>query len=377
MIHHIIITVIAVILCLVPVNVNRRTKYMMPLAFIIVTFFFAIRYNYGLDYVPYLDAFYNGDNATSWRNNQERLFYMVMNFFSQYYKFVIFYTVLIMAGLYFWVRRYCNEKYYALFFLMFMFMQSMSYNMMSSMRSTMAAFILWVALYFFYIRKKNWILYVVMLFVASGFHLSVLSFLALPLVDFVVPKVKGTHIFCFFIGCFLLSSFGNEKLFSFIVSSNSLLETYSTYYDRVENNNISIFGTMNNALFLIPAFYICRAKGPLLKYYHEIFVLSVLYLTIYSLNFDIQNRFSSYIGIFFIVIISIIAGGFKIKNKHDSEQEFVLISSTERWTMLAIIIFKVGFDYYKFFLLMSSPYYLLIDGNPLLYQTIFDAPKLP
>lgn len=377
MIQHIIVGIIAIFLCLISDKNNRRTRFMLPFSFAIVTLFFAIRYNYGLDYVSYHNMFEMGDTSTSWRDNQESTFYIVLNSFSHFYKFVIFYTVLIMAGLFLWVRKYCNVKYYALFFVMFMFMQSMSYNMMSAMRSTMAAFILWVALYFFYIKRKNWVLYVLFLVLASGFHLSVLSFLVLPVVDLIVPKLKGSYLFYFFFSCFVLSMFGNEKLFSLIVSSNSLLDIYGSYYDHVEDNNISIVGTFNNALFLLPTFFICRSKHILIKNYKELFVLYVLYFTIYSLNLDIQNRFTSYIGIFFIIMISIVAGGQKLIDKCGIEHEITFISTKEKWLMLVSLLFKVFFDYYKFYLLMSSPKYLFLDGNPLLYQTIFDIPQLP
>ena len=378
MLQHIIVSFLAILLCLIKDINNRRKRFFMPLAFILVTFFFAIRYNYGLDYVAYQTMFEAGDTSTSWRDGQERLFYIIMNKFNHFYEFVIFFTILIMACLYLWIKKYCNEKYYSLFFLMFMLMEAMSYNMMSAMRSSMATCILWASLYFFYIRKKQWIPYLLLLFIGSGFHLSILSFCILPIVDMIIPKVKGNYLFCFFIMCFIISFLlGNERLFSFIVSSNSTLDTYSTYYEHMEENNISIFGTINNALFLFPAFYICRAKKRLIRSHKELFVLCTLFLTIYSLNLDVQNRFTSYIGIFFIIIISIVAGGYKFKDQSGMMREITFITNPERWVMLTPLIFKIGFDYYKFYLLMSSPLYIFLEGNPLIYNTIFDAPHLP
>ena len=378
MLQHIIVAFLAILLCLITDINDRRKRFLMPLAFILVTFFFAIRYNYGLDYVAYQTMFEAGDTSTSWRDGQERLFYIIMNKFSHFYEFVIFSTLLIMVGLYLWIRKYCNEKYYSLFFLMFMFMKAMSYNMMSAMRSSMAACVLWASLYFFYIKKKQWIPYLLLLFIGSGFHLSILAFCILPVVDMIIPKVKGNYLFCFFIGCFIISFlFGNERLFSFIVSSNNTLDTYSTYFEHMEENNISIFGTINNALFLFPAFYICRAKKQLIKSHKELSVLCILFLTIYSLNLDVQNRFTSYMGIFFIIIISVVAGGYKYKDQSGVTREITFTTKAERWIMLAPLIFKIGFDYYKFYLLMSSPLYIFLDGNPLIYQTILDAPHLP
>lgn len=378
MVQHIIVALIAILLCLIPDNANnRRSKYLMPLAFAIVTVFWAIRYNYGLDYVEYQNMFERGDTSTAWRDNKETFFYLFLNSFQYFYQFVIAFTLLTMGCLFIWVRKFCNEKYYAIFFIMFMFMNAMSYSMMSAMRSTMAAVVLWAALYFFYIKKKNWILYSLLVFVASGFHLSVISFLVLPIVDIIIPRVKGIYLFYCLIGCFIFSLFGNESLFNFITSSNAMLDGYNSYYSFVESNNISIFGVMNNALFLFPAYYICRSKDQLIQSHKGIFVLAVLYLVLYSLNLDIQNRFTSYIGIFFIIAISVVAGGQKYIDAYGFEHEIQFTSKQDKWIMLAPLLIKILFDYYKFYLLMSSPYYMGLDGNPLIYQTIFDAPQLP
>ena len=156
-----------------------------------------------------------------------------------------------------------------------------------------------------------------------------------------------------------------------------MLNMYSSYDAFVEGNKISIFGVLNNALFLFPAYYICIFKDKLFKKYKGLFVLAILYLLIYSLNLDIQNRFTSYIGIFFVIMISIVAGGQKSTDEYGSVQFYPLMSKQEKIIMFVPLLFKVFFDYYKFYLLMSSSYYVGMDGNPLLYQTIFDAPQLP
>lgn len=378
MIQHIIVALIAILLCLVSDNANnRRAKYTMPLAFVIVTFFFAIRYKYGLDYVEYQNMFERGITSTAWRNGQEKLFYLVQNSFQYFYQFVIVLTVLTMGGLFLLIRKYCNQKYYALFFVMFMFMPSMSYNMISALRSTLAAVVLWMALHFFYLKRKNWILYLILVLVASGFHLSAILFFVLPIADIIIPRAKGTLLFCFLIFCFIFSLFGSEGLFNFITSKNTMLESYNSYYSFIEDNKISLFGLMNNTLFLFPAYYICKFKDQFIKKYNGVFVLAFMYLVLFSLNLDIQNRFTTYIGVFFILMISVVAGGYKYVDEYGLSHETKFITPRERWVMIAPLLFKVFFDYYKFYLLMSSPIYIGLDGNPLFYQTIFDAPQLP
>lgn len=137
-------------------NDKIRTQYILPFCFILITLFFALRYEYGNDYWHYYlrwdsGRLVEGDN----RGTGETLFYGFMQLFDKYYKFVIVHTLFFCLIMFYLVKRYVLPSYYALFFFMFLSMSTLSYNMMSAMRSTMAACILWLALDFFYIRNLS------------------------------------------------------------------------------------------------------------------------------------------------------------------------------------------------------------------------------
>lgn len=376
MLHHIIITLIVILLCLIPNNrKNRRKKWILPLSFLIVTVFLAIRYNYGFDYPSYQDLFTRGVTSTSYRDNSEVLFYRMMHLFEHFYQFVIVYTVLIMGMLFVLVRKYCNEKYYALFFFMFMLMSSMSINLMSAMRSSMAAVVIWVAIYFFYLKHKRWLPYVAVVVVASGFHLSALVFLILPFLDVVINKMTGRGMFTFLVICLVLSFIGTSFLYELIFGSSSVFGGYAnTYGDLAQENQRTIFGVLNNSLMLFPAYFICRNKDKFAKQNKGLYVLTMTYLIIFSLNMDLQGRFTSYLCIFLVLSISMVAGGFL---KEDGFEKQSVLSKMQKLVMLLPLIVMILYNYYSFFNSLSNGDYILEEGNPIIYQTIFDAPYLP
>lgn len=376
MLQYIVITIIAILLCLIPNNSkNRRKKWIMPLCFLLVTVFLAIRYNYGLDYPSYLELFSRGATSTSYRGDSEVLFYGMMHMFEHFYQFVIVYTVLIMGMLYLLVRNYCNEKYYALFFFMFMLMPAMCLNLMSAMRSSMAACVIWGAIYFFYLKRKRWLPYMIMVAFAGGFHLSAFVFLALPLLDLVANRVSGIGMFFFLVFCLVLSFIGTSFLYEWIFGTNTVFGGYAyTYKDLTQDNQRTIFGVLNNSLILFPAYFICRNKEKFEKRLKGLYVLTMTFLIIFLLNMDLQGRFTSYLCIFFVLSISMVVGGFL--NGDNFEKRKVLAPKLKLIMLLPLVVMIV-YNFYSFVVSLSSSMYILEEGNPLIYQTIFDAPYLP
>lgn len=376
MLQHLIITLLAILLCLIPNNKkNRRKKWLMPLGFLIITVFLAIRYNYGFDYPSYLELFSRGVKSTSYREDSEILFYAMMNLFGHFYQFVIVYTVLIMGMLYLLVRKYCNEKYYALFFFMFMLMPEMCINLMSAMRSSMAACVIWGAIYFFYLKRKQWLPYILLVVVASGFHLSALVFLGLPIMDVFIKNFSGRGMFFFLVVCLVISFLGTSFLYKWLFQSSSNFGGYAnTYGDLAQDNQRTIFGVLNNGLILFPAYYICHFKKHFLRQYKGLYVLTMTFLIIFFLNMDFQGRFTSYLCVFLIICISLTAGGFFRGNSFDTRS---VLNKTQRLVMILPLLVRVMYNFYTFFNSLSSGAYILEEGNPIIYQTIFDAPYLP
>lgn len=335
---------------------NLRVKYILPLCFIIITTFFAIRYDYGLDYWNYYERYSQGWTERQFGSgSSEFLFYLFMNSFDSYFSFIIVHTIILMIILFYLTRRYCDYRYFALFFFIFLAFYELSVNLISVLRTTTAAFIIWIGLDLFYIRANKWLPLVGVIAFAFFFHTSALVFLVLPIMHFFVMKVKPRPMFI--ILCFLLFfrlSFADE-IFSWIGTNVPFLKTYEHIVEekdvKYNFNSIIYFSCM-----LFPSYYICRYK----KYIIEkgcpgIYVLTIFFLIIFMTGLNFDGRFSLYLMIFFIYSLSMILPRLNGINK------VILLQP-----LIVFIIFSVYLTYKD----LTSSKYIFEQGNPLFYKTI-------
>ncbi len=369
------IMLICVLLCLLPpvklrnkTNINFhaivehnniRVRYILPLCFIIITIFFAIRYNYGLDYWHYYERFSAGWTQRQFESgSSEALFYLFMNSFDSYFTFIIVHTLILMASLYYLTWRNCDYRYYALFFFIFLANNELATNMISALRNSMAASILWIGLDLFYIRKKRWLQFAGVVIFAFFFHTSVIVFLMLPIMDVFIMKVKPRPMFI--ILCLLLFfrlSFAN-MIFGWAGANVPFLQTYEHILDKKDVeynfNSIIYFSCM-----LFPSYFICKRKRLFIeKGCSGVYVLGLFFLFMFLTGLDFEGRFSIYLMVFFIYSLSIVMTTFNVMGKAIA--------------LLPLTVFILYGVYLTYTGLLSSEY-LLEPGNPLFYNTIFDA----
>lgn len=65
MIVHFLLILILCGLNLIPVSLSFRKKYILPFSFLCIGLFMGLRYDYGLDYWNYYEAFTNTNNDIS------------------------------------------------------------------------------------------------------------------------------------------------------------------------------------------------------------------------------------------------------------------------------------------------------------------------
>lgn len=347
----------------------KKTKYILPLCFLLATAFFAVRYEYGNDYWHYYlrwdsGRLVEGDN----RGTGEMLFYGFMQLFDHYYQFVIVHTVLFCSIMYYLVKRHVQPQYYVLFFFMFMSMSTMSYNMMSAMRSTMAACVLWLALDLFYIRKRRWLPFIAMVLVSSFFHTSALAFVILPLVDRGLRIIKPKMLFGLLLIGMVVNVLYAKELYSFLLSiSVTMSDTYGGYLDLEKTNGSSIFGMLNRSIMLFPYYFICMNKEAF-EYEDKkpIWVLAMFMITLISYGLDLDGRFSIVLYIFVIIALTDV---------------LPLLSKQQKLICLAPLVFYIAYNHIYLFHKMQLLYYYTDlnngDGCFLYYKTIFEAPLLP
>lgn len=361
MLVHLSILVFLLIINLIPNIKNRRKKYVLPISFFIIIIYWALRYDYGLDYWNYHMLFYN-DAEEYVTGFGEKLFFSFTHLFQKYYQVIIAESVIIGLSLFYMVRKYIPEKCYWLFFFSLFAVYSFHFNLISAQRSTMAACIMYWAYELSYVNKQRWLLFFLCVFLAANFHTSALFFGVIPLFYYLFNSLKGKSIMIILFLSALLSTFALNTFIETFVSSYNMLVAYSSNALRIEDRNL--FGLIFNLLYLVPTYYICleydKLKGDIIN--RSLFILAFSYLFIFLLGLDFQGRFTVYLFPFFIIALS---------------KTCVSVSRDKRWIMLSPYILVSIYSLYKFYNSMQTQINVLSAGNPFFYKTIFDAPSLP
>lgn len=348
---------------------KKRTKYILPLGFIIITIFFALRYEYGNDYWHYYQRWDSGRLVESDnRGTGETLFYQFMQLFDHYYKFVIVHTLIFCTIMFYLVRRYIAPKYYALFFFLFMTMATMSYNMMSAMRSTMAACVLWIAFDLFYLRKTRWHPFIGMVVLSGFFHTSALMFVIVPLIDRGMRLVKPKMLFALLCVGMVVNVMFSKELYAFLLSfSGTMSDTYGGYLDRDKTGGATIFGMLNRSIMLFPFYFICMKKEIFSEEKKsKIWGLAMFVIALICYGLDLDGRFSMILYIFVIIALSYV-----LPTLNGNQRAFCMVP----------LLFDIVYNHIYLFYKMQLLYYYTNlnngDGCFLYYTSIFDAPFLP
>lgn len=341
---------------------NKRVKLVMFLSFLATFIYWAIRYDYGLDYWSYYSR-YQSDVESYGSGTGDILFYKLLRIFPYFYQFIVFHSAIVILGLYYLVRKYLSTKYYWFFFLLLYTMSGMTFNMVSALRSTTAAVIIWVAIEFILNEKygkKTLVLYLSLIVLASFFHTSALFFIALPLLVYAINNVSGRSIFIVLIVADIIGALGVKDIYLFAWGLNSLFEGYNgAYIDSV--GNASFFGFLHKSLWLIPAYALTIVKDRVTSYKMKcIFSISFLYFVLFFTGLNFQERFTTYIFIY--VIIALVYAFDEIQPS---------LKKVSIYTILFLSLYSIYLFYQT--MLDVTRY---DEGNYRVYKTIFDAPSL-
>lgn len=359
---HITLLLILLLLNLIPDKIIDRKKIILPFSFLLVLVYWAIRYDYGLDYWNYYNLFYSEKTAFS-KGTTEFLFFRFLNLFDYYYQFIIVHSLVVVISLFYLVRKHIPSNYYWLFFFFLMAVPGFHFNLISAMRSTMAACVLYWAYEFCYISKKRWLLYFALVIVASLFHTSALAFLILPLIHLTIYKTRGWIIFSILIFFDILQVFYGNAIFNWVISFSDVTSGYDSYSEIVKGSNVN--GLVFRSIVLFPAFYMCRCFDKIKSDYEvrDLFILAFFYLLISMVGLNFQGRFTAYLFPYFIAALL-----FTCLQIGKKDRIIVLVPY--------IIYILYGLNVYYNSLILNL-YGIWSEGNMYFYHTIFDAPSFP
>lgn len=359
---HLALLFIILFLNLIPEKRINRKKYILPLSFLLILAYWALRYDYGLDYWNYYQGFTEGQTEKNWGFG-ERWFYMFANLFPYYYQFIIAHSLIVVVSLFHLVRKYIPTNCYWLFFFLLFCIPGLHYNLISAMRSTLAACILYWSFDWFYISRRRWLPFIASVFVATMFHTSAIVFLSLPFVHYSLDKINGRMIFALLVVADLLSMFYVNQLFEWAISQSSLTEGYDYYSETLQNFNF--FGLLGKSVILFPTYYICtwydKQKSDTI--FRCVSILAFLGLFINMLGLNFQGRFTVYLYPFVIIAMALTCQYVK-KNT----RIIMLVPYS-----LSVIYFLVNY----FNILLANITGRWAAGNPYFYHTIFDATSFP
>lgn len=366
MVVHFLITFSIVLLNILPLGAKLRKNIILPFSFIVLFVYWAIRYEYGQDYWHYYDIFYGNMVMTDYGTG-DVLFFMFFNpLFDRYWQAIVGQSAFIMITLYVFARKYIPTNSYWLFFLLFLATGGFHFSLISALRSSLAAGIMYWGFSLAVIDKNRPLLYCVFVVIASLFHTSALVLLIFPIIKYVIIRMntKTILILLFFSNVFAMFV-GNlvfNILTSYFSSYFSFLEYYDHYSEQIGNIGWSDF--LLKCVYFLPLYYVCRYYNKTTdERFKNAYVLTIFFFFINFLNMDFHARFTAYLFIFFVMSLCNV---YKVSLRRT---KFLILGP-----YIVVVFVWLGFFYYQVFSLRNSVY---INGNFDVYKTIFDSHSFP
>ncbi|HEY5368242.1 MAG TPA: EpsG family protein [Hanamia sp.] len=238
----------------------KETKWGLIASFTVIFIFLALRYDFGNDYMGYLEGFNNVNS------------YGEINYFGKYYNYEIGWLVLIrlfhnygffsMVGFlallnciiyYRFIKKYVEVKYYWLAVFIYVFDPRFMLIQASAMRQSLAIGIFILSID--YIYKKDLIRFALCIGIASLYHSSALILFPAYFLGFIHKKgnkYSGMLLFGIFISLFLFPA-------SFASYINSVIAAYFQKYE-IYQGAAGTIGTgigvlYASGMFLLVLFY--------------------------------------------------------------------------------------------------------------------------
>lgn len=311
MIHFIFLIVL---FFLIP-SINRHAPFYI-FSFSILLLMLVLRYDYGNDYLSYFNIYQSIQKGAGIYNDIEPLYYIWNLYAPSFYLIIALISLFYIVTIFVFIRENLKFNEYWMAVLIWLINPYLFLIHLSSLRQTIAICIFLCATYF--IVKRSFFGYALMIILAMNFHISAVALLPLY---FVINDKKVTlkQIIFIFSGIAILIL---TPLIDIII--NSVLPyfpgNYTYYYDNDTGN--SLRATLLSSVYLIViGCNLHKLKGKELIYGK----LSLIATTLSVLAFKISmlTRIGMYFDIFLIVTIPMILN--KIDNKIIKVLIFLLI----------------------------------------------------
>lgn len=275
MVLYIIISLIAVFFAYVS-NRNKQ-KLFLAIAFIIPTVFLAIRYNFGSDYMGYLDYYQTTvqysliESLTATRFEPGWSLICKLSQPIGFFGLVIVLTFVEMAIFYYLCVKYVPPRYYWLALFLLLLRPTLMLTFSSMMRQTLAVCFGLLAIDGI-IHKKR-ILPILFIFLATQIHNSAYILIPLILLSFFSDTKKVNYLLIALLILFpVVLYFFSDNLMSafYLLIETDQFSYYDNYVGRESNISFGLGDVIN--LFLLLMLFLNNTKFKI-----EVRMLNVLY----------------------------------------------------------------------------------------------------
>lgn len=341
---------------------NKTNRHGLKFSLFTIFLFLALRYNFGNDYMHYLDMFYQINrfeniNALSVtiKGNEFGWFYLnrifkPLGFFAMTAVLAAFNCYVI----YRFIKKYVPAKYYWFAVFLYTFQVSQMLVLSSAMRQAVAVSFFILAID--YIIQKKPFKYIILIFIATLFHTSAAVLFPLIIISYINWKIKFVHIILVFV-VFLIPIYFLPDITAYVnVFVSQYFDTYTYYLENASGTSISEIGLgfiLNISIYFVivynSQFEIDLEKNIFLK-------IAIISFILIPLGFSLQ--LIGRINFYFMPVLLIV---------------FPLIFSKMKKTYKMIYIgIVVLFTFYNFYLFFNEGVYKIPFKT---YQTIFSAPN--
>lgn len=287
-----------------------RDKKGLLMAFIIIFLFAALRYDFGNDYMSYLENFELIKNTDINPFGTQTLFYFLNTISPTFFIFILITSVLTIYPVYFIIKNNMGPEYYAFAVFIFVINPYIFLMNLSAMRQALATMCFIIAVQFSV--KKKIIPYVLMIIIASLFHKS--AIVLLPFYFWINEKrVKNWHIVTIVVSILVLLLMP-ENLYNIIIEVLEIFndKNYDYYFEKLIQN--SLRATFLSSLYLIYLLINIKKLSGKTLLYTKLYLVGCVFVVL-AYNLSMLTRMQMYFDIFSVVALpGIIEHNYKNNN---------------------------------------------------------------
>ena len=340
---------------------NGGYKHGLKLSLFTVFIFLALRYDYGNDYMGYLENFLDINKSGVFRadlfiikGNELGWFYLNRLFDPLgFFAMTAFLAALSCYVLFRFIKKYVPPQYYWFAVFLYVFKPTNMLVLSSAMRQEVAGVLFLLSID--YIIQKKVIKYLILIYIATLFHTSAVFLFPFILLGFINWKIKFYQIILVF-AIFILPIIFTRELYDYIQSITRLYFDYYSVYLEEDFENSKGLGFAYIILSYLIAFYFSQNDNN--KENNLLYKIAIISMLIVTVSFGVLliSRINLYLYPVMMAVFPIVFT--KIKN---AEFRFGYISVNILYTI------------YQFFVFFQSELWGRYFGE---YHTIFSVPGL-